>query len=294
MVLGEIPITSYFPLLPKKRKRAKASTSFVPTKKQRPNEKQKDRSLATPRTPPSNPIDLTEDSPDKSSCSTARASTGAAESSRRKTPSLPIDLTADSPVAKRKARFLSPRNNGSEIVDDIPPSPTRSSPPPTAYQFDDFVPSSQTQYLLPIESDAETDFIPSSQSQYFPPERDDDGFVVPQWLLPKEVAKGSPEEEFVPTSQSQFELELQPRIRPEIEMAEIFEQPPLDASDSEDDAPVMPPKPPPAPVRSPSPSQDAFSLSGSSLPDALKVFSDCFPESFPQSLKWKEREDTPE
>lgn len=105
-----------------------------------------------------------------------------------------------------------------------PPSPFDAS------QWDDSIPSSQSQYILPIQSSpghegeiSDIDFVPSSQSQYITPtptaiQRDEDGFVVPssqsQWLPPfhsyGEVEEDMAADDEVPSSQSQFELELKP------------------------------------------------------------------------------------
>ncbi|KAJ7228944.1 hypothetical protein GGX14DRAFT_415910 [Mycena pura] len=112
------------------------------------------------------------------------------------------------------------------------PERPQSSLPESGDDF--FVPSSQSQYMLPPQlprrkDTASTDFVPSSQSQsmtpLIPPVQDDDGFVVPssqsQWLLPMQsqaehnrlfdMAAGVSDDEIIPTSQSQFEIELPPR-----------------------------------------------------------------------------------
>ncbi|KAJ6539056.1 hypothetical protein B0H19DRAFT_1176912 [Mycena capillaripes] len=131
------------------------------------------------------------------------------------------------------ALFIVPSSQSQYITTPYRPS---SSPPE---RFDD-VPSSQSQYFLPSESPllrnelSSIDFVPSSQSQYFPPtsepvppelfQRDDDGFVVPssqsQRLTPMEEAEDlrsslevpdGADEEIIPSSQSQLELELIPR-----------------------------------------------------------------------------------
>ncbi|KAJ7499215.1 hypothetical protein FB451DRAFT_1548888 [Mycena latifolia] len=99
-----------------------------------------------------------------------------------------------------------------------------------ASQLIDHVSSSQSQYMLsPSRGNGRpnVDFVPSSQSQYItgtlaPIYRDDDGFVVPssqsQWLLPVHGKEddcnppdGLADDEIIPSSQSQFELELIPR-----------------------------------------------------------------------------------
>ncbi|KAJ7774233.1 hypothetical protein DFH07DRAFT_800714 [Mycena maculata] len=199
----------------------------------------------------------------------------------------------------------------------------------------DFVPSSQSQYMLPspqLEVEAsEINFVPSSQSQYFPPtpaaiQRDDDGFVVPssqsQWLPPVRLdeeeaspAKGIicvPDDE-IPSSQSQFELELKPRnhesvIQPpeapplpdlDIDITDIFDNPPVDvapavveddsATESDDDPPIVLPRIV-EPVSPPSPEQGGYSIqslyigslddggssgsSAESLPADVKAFYD--------------------
>jgi hypothetical protein len=105
-----------------------------------------------------------------------------------------------------------------------------------SFQLDDSIPSSQSQHVptSPLSprrwsGNSVIDLVPSSQSQYFavtptPVERDDDGFVVPssqsQWLLPfpldgeedisPAVTGGAAFDESIPSSQSQFEVELAP------------------------------------------------------------------------------------
>ncbi|KAJ6627538.1 hypothetical protein B0H10DRAFT_2429412, partial [Mycena sp. CBHHK59/15] len=106
------------------------------------------------------------------------------------------------------------------------------------------VPSSQSQYFFPYQSSprrrhhasSSIDSVPSSQSQYISPtaQHDDDGFVVPssqsQWLFPldlgsegnekpsliPDVAIGVTDDDPIPSSQAEFELELRPRSEREL------------------------------------------------------------------------------
>ncbi|KAJ7047654.1 hypothetical protein C8F04DRAFT_1059605 [Mycena alexandri] len=264
--------------------------------------------------------------------------------------------------------------------DDLPPSSVVPSPnlPRSSLGdgLDDDVPSSQSQYLFPFQlsprrqnDPPDIDFVPSSQSQYWPPtapepiQRDDDGFVVPssqsQWLLPLHLnatpnVPADVADAEVPSSQSQFEVELKPRNgfpsptrrasgsassylvqsashRPSssdlaVDIADMFEEGSIDpakvkslkdqddsATESDDDIPVILPRPS-APLPPPPVSQhDGYSLppggfssyidesmadegggssSGSSVPEAVKDFYNMlddgdgsYPASFPESLR---------
>ncbi|KAJ6599361.1 hypothetical protein DFH09DRAFT_1130845 [Mycena vulgaris] len=202
-----------------------------------------------------------------------------------------------------------------------------------ASQLDASVPSSQSQYTRPPKlslrrwnGNDDTDLIPSSQSQYIiattaPVQRDDDGFVVPssqsQWLLPVELdgegncrPTSSPDgttsvadDEAIPSSQSQFELELtpwngparerSPSLRPtsggepdlDIDVEDMFENPLAttdgvlgqddSATESDDDVPA----PPRAfePIPSPSPEHAEYSTqSGFASGDIQSIPDDGF------------------
>ncbi|KAJ7117307.1 hypothetical protein C8R43DRAFT_1037089 [Mycena crocata] len=140
-------------------------------------------------------------------------------------------LSSSTPLSSQSHNVSSPAPVNSLLSESL----VAGAPGPAASQPDDPVPSSQSQYLsLSPPSprrfrSAGVEPVPSSQSQYMLPtsiERDDDGFVVPssqsQWLLPVHVdgeyaCDSVPhtvdviEDEIVPSSQSQFELELIPR-----------------------------------------------------------------------------------
>ncbi|KAJ7507463.1 hypothetical protein B0H11DRAFT_1967212 [Mycena galericulata] len=209
-----------------------------------------------------------------------------------------------------------PSSQTQEISSPDPPKsaflPLPSASPSLVPRYDDFVPSSQSQYIHhmhcsprhDVGTTSEIDFVPSSQSQYLV-QHDDDGFVVPssqsQWLLPvhlyteaKDTVIDATDDE-IPSSQTQFELELKPRelfsqrhtsgwepsslgvqypkvsLPPDldIDITDIFEDPAVsDAApaidddsptESDDDGPIVLP-PIVTPVRPPSPQQDVFSL----------------------------------
>ncbi|KAJ7179402.1 hypothetical protein C8R46DRAFT_1073648 [Mycena filopes] len=206
------------------------------------------------------------------------------------------------------------------------PNLHRSSP---GGRFDDSVPSSQSQYFLPFQSPRQNDsppidFVPSSQSQYWPPtaaeplDRDDDGFVVPssqsQWLLPLHlngvaIVTTDVAEDEIPSSQSQFEVELRPQntsqrrassvpsllsalrrsapLNLSLDVEDMFEEGSVEmakvtahkdkddsATESDGDILVIPPRPP-VPAPPPPPSQH----DGYSLPPG--GFSSCIDESMP-------------
>ncbi|KAJ7122734.1 hypothetical protein C8R44DRAFT_981014 [Mycena epipterygia] len=119
------------------------------------------------------------------------------------------------------------------------PEPFMPSAPSSQPDTSDPVPSSQSQYMLPSHPSPQRwnecssiDFVPSSQSQYITPtpvpdvQWDVDGFVVPssqsqsQCLPPvhlngeddalSHVTTNAIDDETIPSSQSQFELELTP------------------------------------------------------------------------------------
>jgi hypothetical protein len=152
-------------------------------------------------------------------------------------------LNLQGPINSPKHNFTNRGDSANDsialsIIPSQPQDITAANPvsSPLSERFDDAVPSSQSQYFLPFESQRcnesfSVDFVPSSQSQYMPPtnpgpiQRDDDGFVVPssqsQCLLSREGAENFgvsqdiiarvADDEVIPSSQSQLELELLPR-----------------------------------------------------------------------------------
>ncbi|KAJ7095101.1 hypothetical protein B0H15DRAFT_828072 [Mycena belliarum] len=242
------------------------------------------------------------------------------------------DMPSSSIVPSSQSQYIS----YSDAAASQPDRFNLSAPPPSQSDIsqDEFIPSSQSQYMsasqIPryrgnMSSDAAV--IPSSQSQYITPfpapvQRDDDGFVVPslqsQWSFqfpsngrqdsdPGPLTVELADEEIVPSSQSQFELELLPRTRgrsssppgmpvhpssrlqPEPDIpapqdidvedmfhhssprtADAFVDPPADDSqtESDDDVPTLPR--PPALSRFHSPEHEDYDLSSGFTNDSVR------------------------
>ncbi|KAJ7781546.1 hypothetical protein B0H16DRAFT_1498772 [Mycena metata] len=375
MPLGEVPITSYFTRVPQKRKHNSVS---APTKAAKRKRVDSDEQIKAPK----KQVSLAFPKAARNASRVASASLRHSDSNvdlesrvlrsetflpatpnTRHRPSLsPLPDAPALPMASEESPLLPPSSSISHSSPLVtPPRPRRKSDAANgkAVAFA----SSPLLSFRNANAPTDDDLPPSSVSQYWPPirpRRPSNATTMAlwslhpsrQWLLPLHL-NATPNvpayvvDDEVPSSQSQFEVELKPRNgfpfptrrasgsslvqsaprRPSsdlaVDVADMFEEGSVDlakvnlkdqddsATESDDDIPVIPPRPS-APLPPPPASQhDGYSIppggfsscvdesipdegssAGSSLPEAVKNFYNMldggdgsYPASFPESLR---------